>query len=102
MNWLIAWIILTVLAWTGMPTFINGQFTIDADTRTTASDYVTVTNVAKDSPAERAGFLAEDRVVKVAGQPIENATTITKYSCDLWDKSRCYCTILKECAEAVK
>ena len=80
MNWLIAWIILTVLAWTGMPTFINGQFTIDADTRTTASDYVTVTNVAKDSPAERAGFLAEDRVVKVAGQPIENATTITKYN----------------------
>ncbi len=44
MNWLVAWVILTVLAWTGVPTFINNQFSIDADaTRFESQDIVMVT-----------------------------------------------------------
>ena len=33
MNWLAAFVILTVLAWVGMPEFLDNQFTIAADTR---------------------------------------------------------------------
>ena len=31
MNWLLAFIILTILAWTGMPTFLENQFTMQND-----------------------------------------------------------------------
>ena len=34
MNWLVAFIVLTVLAWIGMPHFLENQFQIDADTQT--------------------------------------------------------------------
>ena len=34
MNWLLAFVIFTILAWTGMPEFLEGQFTIPSDTRT--------------------------------------------------------------------
>ena len=44
MNWLVAWIILTVLAWTGMPTFLSNQFTVESDTRVEeSSEIATVT-----------------------------------------------------------
>ena len=36
MNWLAAFLILTVLAWTGMPTMLNNQFTVPADTHIVA------------------------------------------------------------------
>lgn len=44
MNWLVAFLILTILAWVGMPEFIPNQFTVDADTRVAEStEVVTVT-----------------------------------------------------------
>lgn len=44
MNWLVAFLTFTILAWTGMPEFIPGQFTIDSDTRIEeSSEIVTVT-----------------------------------------------------------
>lgn len=48
MNWLVAFLIFTVLAWTGMPEFIPGQFTIGSDTRVEESaEIVTVTTDAE-------------------------------------------------------
>ena len=64
MNWLTAFIILTVLAWTGMPTFLDGQFTVEADTRVEKTP-VKVASVREGSPAETAGFLAGDYILKV-------------------------------------
>lgn len=64
MNWLVAWLILTVLAWTGMPTFLEGQFTIENDTRVEQAP-VRVASVHEDSPASRAGFEAGDYILKV-------------------------------------
>lgn len=44
MNWLVAFLILTILAWAGMPEFIPNQFTIDSDTRVVEStEIVTIT-----------------------------------------------------------
>lgn len=64
MNWLVAFVILTILAWTGMPEFLDGQFTIPSDTRT-EEVLVEVAKVASDSPAEKAGFLPGDFIVSV-------------------------------------
>ncbi len=64
MNWLISILILTILAWVGMPTFLDGQFTIKSDEHIERLGYITVENVAKDSPAEAAGFQIGDKIIE--------------------------------------
>jgi len=61
MNWLTAIVVLTILAWTGMPTFLPHQFTIQHDAHA-KSQPVTVSEVLKDSPAERAGIKARSKI----------------------------------------
>lgn len=61
MNWLFAAIILTILAWTGMPHFVEGQFQIESDTTVTASP-VLIGEVKADSPAAAAGLEAGDQI----------------------------------------
>lgn len=77
MNWLVAFIILTVLAWTGMPTFLENQFTIEADTRVDQTP-VKVNSVHENSPAEKAGFLSSDYIIKVNTETVTNGSEITK------------------------
>jgi len=60
MNWLVAFIILTVLAFTGMPHFLENQFTIAGDTEVVPIGEVSVASVLEDSPAEKAGFVEGD------------------------------------------
>ncbi|MBO4813173.1 site-2 protease family protein [Candidatus Saccharibacteria bacterium] len=79
MNWLIAIIIFTVLAWTGMPEFLDGQFTVSADTRRDATP-VQITSVAEDSPAARAGFQPNDYIVAVDGNEFTYSSEITDYN----------------------
>ncbi|MBR0460803.1 site-2 protease family protein [Candidatus Saccharibacteria bacterium] len=64
-NWLVAFIILTILAFTGMPHFVDNQFTISGDTSVTPG-IVTVKEVVKDSPAEKAGFKEGDQILRAA------------------------------------
>ena len=75
MNWLVAFIILTVLAWTGMPTFLDGQFTVDADTRVDRTP-VKVASVHENSPAEKAGFLDGDYILRVDGEEVWHGADI--------------------------
>lgn len=65
MNWLVGFVILTILAWTGMPQFISGQFHLNSDT---SFEYgtVTVADVIKGSPAETAGFLKGDEIISAS------------------------------------
>lgn len=79
MNWLVAIVIFTVLAWTGMPEFLERQFTIEADTRTEATP-VQVTSVAEDSPAKRAGIQTDDYIVAVGGQEVWRASEINEFN----------------------
>lgn len=76
MNWIVAWLILTILAWVGMPTFIENQFTIEADTRVEQTP-VKVKAVHEDSPAEKAGFLENDYILKVNGEEVKTGLDIT-------------------------
>ena len=79
MNWLVAIVVFTILAWTGMPEFIEGQFTIPNDTRTDATP-VEIVEVAADSPAEKAGFLAGDQIIAVDGNEFVHTSEITDYN----------------------
>ena len=69
-NWLAAALILTILAWTGMPQFIANQFQMPGDSQIT-SDPVLITEVMADSPAATAGL--------AAGDYIRNNVTPKKY-----------------------
>lgn len=62
MNWLVAAVIFTVLAWVGMPHFIDNQFQIDADIHTIGISDVEIVEVIDGSPAAMAGLKAGDVV----------------------------------------
>ncbi len=59
-NWLVSFVILTVLAFTGMPHFIQNQFTVKNDTRAVVLEPVKIASVIEGSPAEKAGFKEGD------------------------------------------
>ncbi|MBR3246319.1 site-2 protease family protein [Candidatus Saccharibacteria bacterium] len=79
MNWLLAFVIFTILAWTGMPEFLEGQFTVPSDTRTESTP-VQITSVAEDSPAERAGLETGDYILSVDGNEYLHASEIIDYN----------------------
>ena len=79
MNWLVAFVIFTILAWTGMPEFLEGQFTIPADTRTDSTP-VEISLVAEDSPAARAGLQVGDKILAVDDNAFTHASEITDYN----------------------
>ena len=79
MNWLAAFLILTTLAWTGMPTFLENQFTIENDTRTTGG-VVTIREINADSPAEIAGLQAGDIIASIDNQTFHTASQVKAYN----------------------
>lgn len=81
MNWLVAIVILTILAWTGMPQFLPNQFYLGQDASEEIVGHgVIVSRVIEDSPAARAGFMAGDAVVGVGdGQTVTSAAEIIDY-----------------------
>ena len=79
MNWLAAFIIFTVLAWTGMPEFLDGQFTVPVDTKTNAVP-VQISEVLEGSPADKAGLLAGDYILAIDGNEVLHSSEITDYN----------------------
>ena len=79
MNWIVAFLIFTVLAWTGMPEFIDGQFSVPADTRVVDAP-VEITSVLEGSPADNAGLKTGDKIIAVDGQELYHASEITDYN----------------------
>ena len=79
MNWLVAIIVLTILAWTGMPEFLDGQFTIESDTRIVKAP-VEITSVAEDSPAEKAGLKTGDKILSIDNHDFWRADDIIQYN----------------------
>ena len=79
MNWLAAFIILTILAWTGMPTFMDNQFMIESDSISQSST-VKVTSVLENSPAANAGFQADDEIISVGNYAIYTTSDLSVYN----------------------
>lgn len=80
MNWLVAFIVLTVLCWTGLPEILTNQFSIKSDERITTNSYVTVGTVMEGSPAEVAGFMTDDRIVAVNDQNIYTSSDVINFN----------------------
>ncbi len=78
MNWLTAIVILTILAWAGMPDFLDGQFTVAEDTRVEWVP-VQIREVESDSPASRAGLQVGDYILSVDDVGMKYASEITDY-----------------------
>ncbi len=68
-NWLVAIVLLSILAFTGLPKIMPNQFTVVGDT-TTISQPVEITELVKDYPAKEAGLKTGDQIVRFAGQEV--------------------------------
>ena len=79
MNWLTGIVIFTILAWAGMPEFLDNQFTIADDTRTEWVP-IKVAVVAEGSPADVAGFKTGDYLLSVDGNAVKYASDLTSYN----------------------
>jgi regulator of sigma E protease len=79
MNWLTGIVIFTILAWVGMPEFLDNQFTVADDTRTEWVP-VRIAMVEKDSPADLAGIKEGDFVLSVDGNSVRYSSDITDYN----------------------
>ena len=62
MNWLVAFLVLTVLAWIGMPHLVPNQFQIAEDTQYVVKTPVTIGEVKEGSPAALANLREGDIV----------------------------------------
>lgn len=71
-NWAVAALIFTILALVGMPKVLPNQFQVQGDSVQTLKP-VTIANVTDGSPADKAGLLQGDQILRFNGQPI--ATT---------------------------
>ena len=85
MNWILAFVVLTVLAITGLPEMIRNQYHVKDDTSYTIDGFVKVSNINKDSPAEKAGFNKDDIVVSIKAKDedeivINDSTQIVEFN----------------------
>lgn len=77
MNWIVAAVLLTVLAWTGLPKILPNQFSVAGDT-TTVKKPVEISAVVKDSPAAKADLKTGDQILRFAGEPVPSPQSLTE------------------------
>ncbi len=77
MNLLIAFVLLTILGWVGMPQLIDNQYTAKNDT-TIARQQVYVARVTPGSPAAKAGLESRDQLLSIT--PLE--ASVNYYGAD--------------------
>ena len=74
MNWIVAVVLFTILAWIGLPKIVPNQFIVPADARVETSQ-VTLANIVADSTAQRSGFQPGDIVIAIDGEPVTSAAS---------------------------
>jgi regulator of sigma E protease len=77
MNWVVAALLLTMLAWTGLPKALPNQFYIESDTRV-VNQPVEIAQIIPGSPAEKAGLKVGDRILRFAGEQVPTAESLVK------------------------
>lgn len=76
MNWLLAAVLLAILAATsGVPKLLPDQFKMDSTV--VNSHPVLVSGVTEGSPAEKAGIVKDDRIISVAGSPVDSSMDLS-------------------------
>lgn len=99
MNWVVAAIILTILAFTGMPQFLNDQFYLKNDAQITG-DGITIAEVLPGSPAEKIGMQPGDKLIAIDEQIVTLPTEITAYGTEHAGETGKY-TILRDGEEII-
>lgn len=79
MNWVIAALLLTILAVIGLPKILPNQFVVPADTQIQSQPAELVT-VVGDSAAKKAGLQEGDKILRFAGQPVLKADDLSRLS----------------------
>ncbi|MDB5159915.1 MAG: rane protein of unknown function [Candidatus Saccharibacteria bacterium] len=69
-NWLVAVVILTILALVGLPKILPNQFSIPGDTQQVSAPVV-LSSLVKGYPATEAGLKSGDKIVSVNSQKID-------------------------------
>ena len=82
MNLLIAFGILTVLGWLGMPQIVDNQFSVRSDTKVIGKSVV-IAHVESGSPAFKAGLKQQDKIISVAGVGVKNASQLPQLTKNL-------------------
>lgn len=84
-NFLVAWLLFTIVALIGMPKLLDNQFTIASDTKV-SQQKVLVAYVEPDSPAQKAGITERDQLISIRGNnetftitSLESLPEITNY-----------------------
>jgi regulator of sigma E protease len=78
-NWLIAAVLLTILALTGLPKILPNQATISGDT-TVISQPVEIATLTKDHAASNAGLKVGDKIVRFDGQEVPTVNRLVEIS----------------------
>jgi regulator of sigma E protease len=68
-NWVLAAVLLTGLAFVGLPKVISNQITIPNDT-TTINQPVEIATITHNYPAEKAGLKVGDKIIRFAGHEV--------------------------------
>lgn len=77
MNWLVAIVLFTILAWVGLPKMLPNQFYLGNDAQISGGEVIAV-KVVENSPAAKAGIERGDQIVKIAEQKIETSDQISQ------------------------
>jgi regulator of sigma E protease len=79
-NWLVAAILLTILAITGLPKIVDNQFSVPSDTKIIGKP-VELTAMSNGYPAQKAGLQSGDEILGLAGTTVttpEQFVTLTQ------------------------
>lgn len=75
-NWFVAALLLTVLAWTGLPKILPDQFSVATDT-TIVKKPIELNLVTSNSPADKAGLKTGDQIVRFAGNSVASSADLS-------------------------
>lgn len=82
MNLLTAFFLFTIVAWLGMPSLIENQYSVQSDARVVkqaeGKGTVKLAGITKNSPAEKAGLKDGDRIITVADRTIDTNAALPK------------------------
>lgn len=85
-NWLVAALLLTILAWVGLPKILPNQFFVQSDT-TIVKQPVTAAQVTSDSPAAKSGIKSGDAIISINGEEVSSPQHLSDKTKDLQGQS---------------
>jgi regulator of sigma E protease len=78
-NWLVAVLLITILALVGLPKIIPNQFSIPSDTQQQVG-LVTLSSLVANYPATNAGLKSGDKISSVNDQPVKTVTQFIDFT----------------------